>query len=92
MGILLQYASLPSLERASPRIAAFNTLLDDENGALTRCDTVGVSLNTAAVLAKQQHNMSEIVHCLQYYYSVCQPVSCPAHFAMSFRDTVIIAR
>ena len=36
MGILLRYSSLPTLERASPRIGAFNTLLDDENGALTR--------------------------------------------------------
>lgn len=36
MGILLQYSSLPSLARESPRIGAFNTKLDDHDGALTR--------------------------------------------------------
>lgn len=35
-GILLQYASLPSLDKMSPRIGAFNTKLDDRHGALTR--------------------------------------------------------
>ncbi|DBB02415.1 TPA: Outer dynein arm protein 1 [Trebouxia sp. C0006] len=35
-GILLQYASLPSLDKMSPRIGAFNTKLDDQHGALTR--------------------------------------------------------
>lgn len=39
MSILVNYSSLPSLDKASPRIGAFNTLLDDENGALTRCGT-----------------------------------------------------
>ncbi len=35
-GMLLQYASLPSLDKASPRISAYNTKLDDHDGALTR--------------------------------------------------------
>lgn len=39
MNVLLNYSSLPSSERVSPRIGAFNTLLDDENGALTRYST-----------------------------------------------------
>ncbi|KAL3130935.1 Outer dynein arm protein 1 [Trebouxia sp. C0009 RCD-2024] len=36
MGILVQYSSLPSSERDSPRIATFNIVLDDADGALTR--------------------------------------------------------
>ena len=40
MGILVQYLSLPTSERDSPRIGAFNTVLDDADGALTRCDAV----------------------------------------------------
>lgn len=38
MGILVQYSSLPGSDRDSPRIGAFNTVLDDADGALTRCD------------------------------------------------------
>ena len=35
-GVLLQYASLPSLEKMSTHVGAFSTKLDDQHGALTR--------------------------------------------------------
>ena len=100
MGILLQYASLPSLERASPRIGAYNALLDDENGALTRYLAVGVCSPQCCYLG-QTTTESKQRCALLPILSFCVPatlrigqyflLSCAAYFAVSFGKIVIIA-
>ena len=43
-GILLQFASLPSVDQALPKAGAFNALLEDSDGSLTRQRALNICL------------------------------------------------